>query len=144
MSNDKFCNFWFNVLGIFFCSSLAGFANTYYISPSGSDEGDGNESSPWETIQRANNTIEPGDTVFLMPGTYYSPQFSKSGAAGLPITFKAYSGELNEDTSANTILAKVNKKVSIKGTTFNHNPTSIINRIVVYFHLVGHNFVTPP
>ena len=45
-------------------------ATIYYLSPSGSDNNPGTNSSPWKTLVKANATVSPGDTVVLKDGTY--------------------------------------------------------------------------
>ncbi|TCS31451.1 chondroitinase B-like protein, partial [Paucimonas lemoignei] len=64
---------------------------TYYLSPNGNDSNSGSASAPWRTIQKAANTVNAGDTVVLMDGTYTegSIGFNRSGTAAKPITFKA-------------------------------------------------------
>ena len=44
--------------------------NVYYITPSGNDNSPGTESQPWKTIQKACNTLAPGDTVYVKEGQY--------------------------------------------------------------------------
>jgi len=49
---------------------------------------------PWQTIQKAANTLIAGDTVYIRAGTYHervTPQ--NSGSAGNMITYAAYPGE---------------------------------------------------
>ena len=53
--------------------ALTDFANggtTYYVSPSGSDTSPGTETQPWQTIQKAADTLVAGDTVYIKAGTY--------------------------------------------------------------------------
>ena len=45
-------------------------AQTYYVSKSGNDYNPGTEAQPWATIQKAANTVQPGDTVLVSEGTY--------------------------------------------------------------------------
>jgi nicotinamide mononucleotide transporter len=47
-------------------------ANTYYISPNGSDEGgNGSMGSPWKTLFKATSmVIKPGNIIHVLPGTY--------------------------------------------------------------------------
>jgi hypothetical protein len=47
-------------------------ANTYYISPTGSDTapGDGTLAHPWLTISKAYTSSASGDTIYMLPGTY--------------------------------------------------------------------------
>lgn len=44
----------------------------YYVSPAGSDNNPGTENLPFRTIQRAADTVNPGDTVVVEDGTYTS------------------------------------------------------------------------
>jgi len=53
----------------FFISSLS-IAQTYYVSPSGSNSGVGSIGDPWLTIQYAINTVSPGSTIQLADGVY--------------------------------------------------------------------------
>ena len=63
--------------------------NTYYVSKSGNDStGNGSQGSPWLTVQKAANSVSPGDTVRIMPGTYNEQvAISSSGTANNYITF---------------------------------------------------------
>jgi len=45
-------------------------ASTYYVSPTGSDSNSGSENAPFQTIQKAANIVNPGDTVIVKNGTY--------------------------------------------------------------------------
>lgn len=69
---------------------------SFYVSVSGSDDNPGTKSLPWKTIQKAADTLKPGETVFIREGTY-SEQVSLSyrdNSAGPFITFTNYPGEL--------------------------------------------------
>jgi len=73
--------------------SAFSFANaaTYYVSPSGSDTNSGlSTSAPWGTFVYAMTKLQPGDTLYLMDGTYNQTlDVTISGTLGNPITFKA-------------------------------------------------------
>lgn len=45
-------------------------AATYYLSPSGNDSNNGSSTSPWKTINKANQTASSGDTIILKNGIY--------------------------------------------------------------------------
>jgi hypothetical protein len=45
-------------------------AATLYVSPTGSDTNPGTEAQPFQTIQKAANVVNPGDTVIVEDGTY--------------------------------------------------------------------------
>src|SRR5262249_38749962 len=44
-------------------------SNTYYGSPTGNDSNAGTSTSPWKTIQKAANTLTPGQTAIVNAGT---------------------------------------------------------------------------
>lgn len=65
-------------------------AASYYISTSGNDNNIGSFNSPWGSFSHAMNIIQPGDTLYLMDGTYNeSLNITVSGTEGNPIIFKA-------------------------------------------------------
>jgi parallel beta-helix repeat protein len=77
---------------IFLCVDAA--AATYYVSPAGSDSSPGSEASPWKTIQKAANTLRPGDTVLIRQGTYPERVVpANSGTEGNWITYRNYGSE---------------------------------------------------
>jgi hypothetical protein len=45
-------------------------AEEYYISTDGDDRNSGTLQSPWNTINKANQILQPGDTVYLRQGRY--------------------------------------------------------------------------
>ena len=64
-------------------------AATYYVSTTGKDTNPGSEKEPWATLQHAANTIAPGDTVLVTPGTYAGFHAETSGKAGAVKTLAA-------------------------------------------------------
>ena len=83
-------------------------ATIYYVAPGGSDSNAGTITSPLETIQKAQQLLQPGDTVYIRGGTYrmqetkiarkeniwaYVTYLDKSGSEGKPIHYFAYPGE---------------------------------------------------
>jgi hypothetical protein len=61
---------------------------TYYVSPSGSDSNDGSQNSPFATIQKAVQVVQPGSVVHVLPGVYTQPITVKtSGTADARISF---------------------------------------------------------
>jgi hypothetical protein len=69
-------------------------ANSYYVSPTGSDANTGAISDPLRSINTALSKAVPGDTVFVRHGTYNEKiLFPKSGRLDKFITVKAYAGE---------------------------------------------------
>ena len=64
---------------------------TYYVSTTGSDNGSGSTTSPWQTINHAlQSSLKPGDTVVVEPGTYNEAiVMSQSGSAAGNITLES-------------------------------------------------------
>ena len=62
---------------------------TLYVATDGSDDGDGSAESPWQSLQRAADVVEPGDTVVIAPGEYLGGiTIDSPGTEGRPITFR--------------------------------------------------------
>jgi len=53
-----------------------------FVSPDGSDQADGSAPHPWRTIQHAADSVSPGVTVHVSPGTYVESVQSK--VSGVP------------------------------------------------------------
>ena len=88
--------------------SLPAFATVYYVSPIGSDAAAGTKSSPFLSIQKAQEHVAAGDTVYVRGGIYLMNEFqiaanegiwayvtylTKSGMPGKRINYWAYPGE---------------------------------------------------
>lgn len=66
------------------------FAKTYYVDSKGMDTNPGTKGKPWKTIQKAADTMIPGDQVIIKEGTYEETvKTTRDGEAGKRITFKA-------------------------------------------------------
>jgi hypothetical protein len=67
---------------------------TYFVAPppAGDDASTGTEQAPFATIQRAADVAVAGDTIVVLPGAYAGAKFTRSGAAGAPITVRAMAG----------------------------------------------------
>jgi parallel beta-helix repeat protein len=80
--------------------SIPMFATNYYVSGSGSDSNNGlTTSTAFETLQYASDLTLPGDTVFIMNGTYTNTYYASnvldinnSGTAGNGIVYVNYAG----------------------------------------------------
>lgn len=74
-------------------SAASASGTTYYVAPNGNDSNPGTEANPWLTIQRAADTLQAGDTVYIKAGTYNEQVIVKnSGNANNWITFTSYPG----------------------------------------------------
>lgn len=104
---------------VLFVNINAGFSIRYYISPNGSDNNTGTDTSPFKTISKGAVVAQAGDTVYVLEGVYrerVSPP--RGGIAGLPIVY----------------LAEANKNVVIKGSdvwkpTWKKNATNVYSAI---------------
>lgn len=73
--------------------------SVFYVAPGGSNSNPGTEDRPWQTIQKAADSLLPGQTVLVRQGTYKRSnyytivQIYKSGTANAWITYKNYPGE---------------------------------------------------
>jgi hypothetical protein len=83
------------ILGTLFFCAAAGAAE-YYVSPSsGNDRNNGSKLSPFRSIEKAAEKMEPGDLCWLRNGRYQTETVLEGikGAPGKPLTFKPYPGE---------------------------------------------------
>lgn len=63
---------------------------TYHVSPTGDDQQDGSATLPWRTIQKAADSLLPGDTVLVAPGSYDERvAVRRGGADGHPVLFQS-------------------------------------------------------
>lgn len=84
------------------------FSSVYYVAPNGNDSNAGTKGKPFLTIQRAQEAVVAGDTVYLRGGTYLMSEaqiaafsgiyahvtdITKSGTPGKRINYWAYPGE---------------------------------------------------
>ena len=75
---------------------------SWYASPNGSWGAAGTQTNPWSldyALSNSNSTLQAGDTVWLLPGTYNAPASpdgltyyaNKAGASGSPIVYREHS-----------------------------------------------------
>jgi hypothetical protein len=65
-----------------------------YVAPWGSNSNPGTRGRPWRTIQRALDTLRPGQQALVRRGVYrQSLVMERAGTAAAPITIRAYPGE---------------------------------------------------
>jgi hypothetical protein len=78
------------ILLIFFIFSSTLSANLYYVAPDGTDTNPGTREAPL-SLYKVNYTVQPGDTVVLLDGTYQGRSISPkaSGEKDKPIVYRA-------------------------------------------------------
>jgi hypothetical protein len=68
--------------------------SVFYVAPNGSNTNSGTLAQPWQTIQKALNTLQPGQKAYVRAGTYREAlTMGRAGTAAAPITIEAYPGE---------------------------------------------------
>ncbi|MCJ7749585.1 MAG: right-handed parallel beta-helix repeat-containing protein [Armatimonadetes bacterium] len=97
-------------------------AASYYVDGrSGCDENEGTSvERAWQTLDRANAALTPGDVCIVRGGVYKDSQIApeRSGLPDAPITYVAYEGEKPEVTggrSGSIVLLADRSYVTIKG-----------------------------
>jgi hypothetical protein len=114
-------------------------AATYRCSPRGSDTNDGIR-APWRTLQKAADTLQPGDTVLLADGTYPGGVVQKrSGRPDAPVTYRArHAGKAVVRGGAIGILIDNSDWVTLEGLTVREASSRGV-RAVVSHHLTFRN-----
>ncbi|MGE5557293.1 MAG: malectin domain-containing carbohydrate-binding protein [Bacillota bacterium] len=75
---------------------ISGAGAIYYVAPGGSDDNPGGIDKPWATIQKAADTLQAGDTIYIRGGRYQIAteiEPKNSGSEGRWITYAGYPGE---------------------------------------------------
>lgn len=83
----------------------------FYVSENGNDSNDGTIDAPWKTIQKAADTLNNGETVYVRGGTYSEfIHITNSGSKeeGF-ISFKAFPGEQPVLDGKNLVLTSENR-----------------------------------
>jgi len=91
----------------------------YYVAPTGSDSNPGTQGNPWQTIQKAADTLTAGDTVYIRTGFYkegVTPQ--NSGSAGNYIVYAAYPGDTVTIDGASVTLPEWNGLFNLVGQDY--------------------------
>lgn len=69
-------------------------ADSYFVSPDGSDNNSGTIEDPFATLKKASGVLQPGDTCFLRAGVYRGLlRPGQSGRPGAPIVYTSYRNE---------------------------------------------------
>ena len=104
--NLRQMRYWMNAVALLLAPGLS--AAEVFVSPDGLNSNAGTLAAPFATVQRAQEAVKPGDTVFIRGGTYkvkgdeiarrarnyaYVFDLTKSGAKDAPIKYWAYNSE---------------------------------------------------
>ena len=65
---------------------------TFYVATNGSDANVGDSATPWQTLQKAANSVQAGDTVIVRAGNYTGFYLETDGTAASRIVFHAEDG----------------------------------------------------
>ena len=116
-----------------FLVSIFGFSQTFWhVSVSGSDAtGDGSLNNPYASLQKAEQQVQPGDTVYVHEGTYRNSDFNDgdiwegnnlltitaNGTASNPIVFSPFPGDavLLEFDSTYGVIIKNSSYITFTG-----------------------------
>ena len=116
-------------------------AADYYIDknhPKANDDNTGTMEQPWKTLEKANQTIIPGDTVFIRAGNYNSYIAPvNSGTTVALITYKNFRTEnvIVED-AAYGIFLDGKSYISVRGINFQN-----LDRFVYLVNSSNHNII---
>ncbi|MFX0195377.1 MAG: right-handed parallel beta-helix repeat-containing protein [Candidatus Hodarchaeota archaeon] len=126
-----------------FVLSTTSLANTYYVSPTGSDNNPGTLSQPWKTIQNASSILLPGDTVYIRGGTYQeSVRPTRSGQIGNYIIYAAYPGEkvILNINSGPAVNLRNRDYIIVDGITVEANGTGLWGAVEqAHFNIIRNN-----
>ena len=117
------------VAGVMWANSVDVRAANYYVDgTNGNDSNPGNISQPWQTINKANSTLQAGDVVCLRGGTYSERiEPSNSGSSGNPITYIA-------DNQYGAIISTNSHGANLSGKSY-----IILDGL--YFNNCGHRWI---
>jgi len=80
---------------VFFVPAVHTQAAEYFVAINGSDNNSGSQEQPFQTIQKAADLMNPGDTCYVGGGIYRQVvRPMRSGTKGKPIRFEARPGEV--------------------------------------------------
>ncbi len=123
----------------------AGQGNTYYVSEQGNDANNGtSQNTPWRYLTTAIRKSQPGDTVFVMNGTYRGDMnngqahfvVTKNGTADKWIRFKALPGHSPKLLATNTTAVEFYQSSYIEFSGF-----EVVGQGFSRSHSYGYGFV---
>ena len=131
------------ILLLLLISSLPIIAKTYYVATDGKDDNSGSIGLPFATIQRAQDAVEAGDTVFIRGGKYKMTENQWKQLLAIPNSILETNGTLwwpsreakeregKEGRNRPNLLKLVNcHRVLLEGVTFQNSPGWNLNPIL--------------
>jgi chitodextrinase len=111
----------------------------FYVAPNGSNSNAGTLAAPWQTIQKALNTLQPGQKAYVRGGTYLEAlTMGRAGTAAAPITIEAYPGEQpivdGEHTRRPLVIQTAAAYFRVKGFILDRDCCTSGGHIDVYGH----------
>ena len=106
------------LISIFLFESAIGIAADFYVSPTGSDQNPGTENKPFQSLEKARDTIRQlknekrypstGVTVWLRAGEYplsqtFALNEKDAGLPQAPVIYRAFPGEIVHLTGGQTV-----------------------------------------
>jgi hypothetical protein len=111
---------------------------TFYVATNGSDSNSGTLAQPWRTIQKAFNTLGPGERALVRDGLYgESLDMTRAGTAAAPITIESYPGEhpiVNGGGNRPLELSSSAAYIRVRGFLFEDSPHTSGGNVDVYGH----------
>src|SRR5205809_7911903 len=104
-----------------------GGTNIYYVSIQGSDSNPGTSTLPWRTIQKAANTLKPGETGIVSAGKYSERvQVTKSGTANALITIQGQGAVLMQGFNVSASYVQIDgfEIANVPGNSLFNRPLS--------------------
>jgi hypothetical protein len=123
--------------------SSAAFCATYYLDgESGLDTNSGEIDYPWKTLDKANETLVAGDTVYIRGGTYY---ITENGIAPVNngtdednmITFSGYNSEEVIIYGVNDITGRASRGINLYNKSFIKITKLIFSNLATYLYITN-------
>ena len=129
-------------------TGLLGQGKIYYVAPNGNDGNSGlSPTQPWRTIQKAADTLTPGDVVYVRSGVYAEAvAINVSGSPGGGyITFQNYPGEtpildgsgMTDPDGDNGFYIENQSYLIIRGFEIRNYKTTIPNAVPMGIQVTG-------
>jgi parallel beta-helix repeat protein len=120
--------------------SFPSIAANYYVATWGNDGTQGTFSAPFKTIARAQNSMKPGDMVYVRGGIYaQTVSWSKSGTATAPLQIRAYPGEVPVIDGQKKLASNWGTMVNLAGNYVHMDGFEVKNGLGQGVVLTGHH-----